>query len=115
VSRRLLPPWEPVEPPPHRAPAPRTDGRGRVQRPRPRQDLQGHPGWEPLDEEKGNAFGQALRDAVTAARPKTSARNVCRLLQGEAVSLQQGQAAETVETVTMLENGTKITDRRRVC
>jgi hypothetical protein len=82
-----------------------------------RHDLFSHDrGWTPLDEEKGSAFGQALRDAVKAATPKMSARNVYRLVEGQAVSIHQGhrQAAEACETVEILPSGTHVTDKRRV-
>jgi hypothetical protein len=81
-----------------------------------RHDLLSHdPGWTPLDEEKGSAFGQALRDAVEAARPPSSSRNIFRLVEGEHVPLnRQGKAAEACETVEVLPCGAVCTDRRRV-
>jgi hypothetical protein len=72
-------------------------------------------GWEPLGEEKGNAFGQALRDAVTAGTPKTSNRNIFRLVEGENVSLCQTPSVEALaEVVEVLPSGLKVRDRRRI-
>lgn len=82
---------------------------------RQRHDLLSHdPGWTPLGEEKGNAFGQALRDAVKAAKPRTSGRNIYRLIEGQEVSLHQGKAKAAHETVSVLPSGVRVVDRRRV-
>ena len=73
------------------------------------------PGWTPLDEEHGNAFGQALRDAVNASKPRTSGRNIFRLIEGEHVSLCQTPSVEALaEVVEVLPSGLKVRDRRRI-
>jgi len=56
----------------------------------------------------------ALRDAVEAARPRTSSRNLYFLVEGEAVSLHRGKAAAVHETVEILPSGVRVVDKRRV-
>jgi hypothetical protein len=81
-----------------------------------RHDLRSEHGWEPLGEqEEGNTFGQALRDAVKAATPKTSGRNIVRLGERDVLREQGHQRpAEAYETVETLPCGAVCTDRRRV-